>query len=57
MDNASHKSELIRSVAENTTLRKLHLRGTPGYMVVVLNGMASAAIIEDLTIHSELCSK
>ena len=42
-------------MAENTTLRKLNLIGTPGYIVVVLNGMASAAPIEDLTILSELC--
>ena len=42
-------------MAENTTLKRLYLTGTRGYVVVVLNGMASAATIEDLTINSELC--
>ena len=48
--DSDHRTlELIRSVAENSTLRKLFLSGSLYYKTPVLHGVAASASIEDLT--------
>ena len=54
MDNESHKSELIHSVAENTTLRQLCLSGKSHFTVAVLHGVAGNSTVEDLELWGEL---
>jgi hypothetical protein len=50
-DSGKEKQDLSHSVSENTTLRKLVLRGPSDYMTAVLHGVAASATIEDLKVQ------
>ena len=52
-DSGKEKQDLSHSVSENTTLRKLVLRGPSDYMTAVLHGVAASATIEDLEVQGQ----
>ena len=56
-DSGKEKQDLSNSVSENTTLRKLVLRGSSDSMTAVLHGVAASATIEDLEVRGKLAER